>query len=218
MRETDIKYCRESERYPPRRLKGFTLIEVLVTVGIIALLSAIGVGTVFSAQERARDSSALQSLQGYKDAFTTVCVTNPGIVSDRERNWTDLLSYTSELGLKKLVTQMNTLLDDGLVLVWDPDIKCYKSIGSDPWGGNFILTEYPIDPTGVVDYYDPTAGGKGMAAVSVWCTGNTDSISNALITDDVRGIALFYRAGIVESGEQGLNDSTSFTNWVLRFQ
>lgn len=201
-----------------RRRRGMTMVELLGVMVVIAILAAIAIGGVTSAQGRARDTSAMQALNGYKDAFTTVCVMNPGIITDRGKNWTDSTTYTSENGLKKVVTKMNELLDDELAMHWDVEQKCYVSMGQDPWGGNYILTEYPMDPAGGVNYYDPTAGGKGVMALSVWCTGNVDFMSAGVITKDTRGVAMSYIDGIINTVQQGIDKANNLEGWVLKFQ
>ena len=99
-----------------RRRRGMTMVELLGVMVVMAILATVAIGGIQAAQKRARDTSAMQSLNGFKDAFTTVCVMNPGIISDRGKNWTDSTSYTSENGLKKIVTKMNELLDDELMM------------------------------------------------------------------------------------------------------
>lgn len=201
-----------------RRRRGMTMVELLGVMVVMAILATVAIGGIQAAQKRARDTSAMQSLNGFKDAFTTVCVMNPGIISDRGKNWTDSTSYTSENGLKKIVTKMNELLDDELMMHWDVERKCYVSLGQDPWGGNFILTEYPIDPAGVINYYDPTAGGQGVMAISVWCTGNTDFEAGNVVTKDSKGVALSYVSGLVNAQTQGIDSQNGLEGWLLKFQ
>lgn len=201
-----------------KRRSGMTMVELLGVMVVIAILASIAIGGVTSAQSRARDTSAMQALNGYKDAFTTVCVMNPGIIADRGNNWTDSTTYTSENGLKKVVTKMNELLDDELAMHWDVTQKCYVSMGQDPWGGNYILTEYPMDPAGSVNYYDPTAGGKGIMALAVWCTGNSDFVSDGVITKDTRGVAMSYIGGLINTVPQGIDKANNLEGWVLKFQ
>lgn len=201
-----------------QRRSGMTMVELLGVMVVIAILASIAIGGVTSAQGRARDTSAMQALNGYKDAFTTVCVMNPGIITDRGKNWTDSTTYTSENGLKKIVTKMNELLDDELAMHWDVTQKCYVSMGQDPWGGNYILTEYPMDPAGSVNYYDPTAGGKGIMALAVWCTGNSDFMSDGVIAKDTRGVAMSYIGGLIDTVSQGIDKANNLEGWVLKFQ
>ena len=201
-----------------RRRSGMTMVELLGVMVVIAILSAIAIGGVTSAQNRARETTAMQALNGYKDAFTTVCVMNPGIITDRGNNWTDSTSYTSENGLKKVVTKMNELLDDELAMHWDAERKCYSSMGTDPWGGYYILTEYPMDPAGVVNYYDPTAGGKGVMALAVWCTGNTDFTTGDAVTKETKGVAMSYINGLINTVQQGIDKANNLEGWLIKFQ
>lgn len=49
--------------------KGFTLIEILVVLGIIAIIIGLGVVSYSSAQKKARDARRLADVQSIQDAF-----------------------------------------------------------------------------------------------------------------------------------------------------
>ena len=49
--------------------RGFTLIEVLITVSIIAVLAAIGLATYTGAQKRSRDARRMADLEAVRSAL-----------------------------------------------------------------------------------------------------------------------------------------------------
>lgn len=61
----------------PLRRKGFTLIEVLVTVSIIAILSSIGLATFTNSQKRARDARRQADLESVRSALELYRSDNP---------------------------------------------------------------------------------------------------------------------------------------------
>lgn len=60
--------------------KGFTLLELLVVMGIIAVLIALGAVSYASAQKKARDAKRLGDLKAIQNAmeqYYSVCTDNP---------------------------------------------------------------------------------------------------------------------------------------------
>lgn len=60
--------------------KAFTLLELLVVIGIIAVLVSFGAVSYSSAQKKARDSkrlSDLKSIQNSLEQYNSVCLTTP---------------------------------------------------------------------------------------------------------------------------------------------
>lgn len=202
-----------------RRRRGVTLVELLGVMAVIAIISAVAVGGVLTAQEKARVTSAQSSIDAFDNAFATACITHPGVVGDRYEAASGGTNYRSEAGLKRLVSYMNETLDDSLDFYWDSSLSCYKSAGLDPWNGFYILTEYPVAPDGSVDYSDPTAEGiQSTMAVAIWATGNTDAIlQSRTVTKDCYGIGLIFENGLGRSAYQGFDDAGTFTDYTITF-
>lgn len=201
-----------------RRRCGMTLVELLGVMAVIAIISAIAIGGVLNAQERARVTSAMSSIDAYDNAFATACITHPGVVSDRYKIVEGGATYSSQEGLKRLVAYMNETLDDQLDLYWDEALKCYKSAGLDPWNGHYILTEYPSSPDGSVDYSNPAAEkNQATMPVAIWVTGNTDALLTAqIVTKDCYGIGLIFQGGLGSSLYQGFDEQYSFTDYTIK--
>ena len=202
-----------------KRRKGMTMVELLGVMVVISIIAGVSVGGVLKGQERSRITQAQKAITAYRDAFTNVCVTSPGVVSDRTATWVDAATYSSEDGLKKVVAKMNDYLESPLMFYWDDTLKCYKSQGYDPWGEPYILTEYPVDREGLVNYFDASGAGKGRMCLSIWCTGNTDAIfGERKINEDCIGLGVVFYSGLVEHNVHGLNEQYPFTGWELKIQ
>lgn len=199
--------------------KGMTLIEVIVVVIILSLLAGITYGSVSSSQNKARVAAVNTDLQAYKDAFTIACVTKPSLIDDRIAAWTDATTYSSEQGLKRLVRYMNEYLDENLAFSWDDELKCYVSRKNDAWGGKYILIEYPYQDSGV-NYFDPTApGNEGMLAISIWATGNTDTIlEEKTIDKKCLGFGAIFKGGATTVSFHGFDGATPFDEYKLKIQ
>lgn len=159
--------------------KGFSLIELLIAIVVLAILGAITLVAGSSAQKRARITSAMTVFDNYKAAFDTAVMDHPGLVNDRLDNWVwkdESVSpaverpYNTVQAYKRLVGLMNKSLSDELKFVPSADGRYYESVGTDPWGGKYVLLEYPV--VGDVSYFDPTqANSQASLRFSIWCTG-----------------------------------------------
>lgn len=209
--------ARASKRLKLR--KGVTLLELLGVMAILAIIASIAVGGILTSQERARVTSAMSSIDAYDNAFATACIINPGIVGDRYMIIEGGGTYNSEEGFKRLVKYMNETLDDSLDFHWDDTRKCYVSMGRDPWGGNYILSEYPVGSASGADYSDPSVeANQAVMACAIWCTGNTDSILvGKTVSKDCYGIGLVFKDGLGSSSYQGFDDQYNFTDATINF-
>jgi type IV pilus assembly protein PilE len=68
---------------PTRRLRGFTLIEVMITVAILAILSAVAVPAYFDSVRKSRRADAITALSA---------------IAQKQENWrSNNPSYTTDL-------------------------------------------------------------------------------------------------------------------------
>lgn len=202
-----------------KRRVGVSLVELLGVMAVIAILGSIAFGGIISAQEKARVTTAESAIASYENAFLTSCITNPGIVGDRYKIVEGGGTYNAREGLKRLVQSMNQTLDDSLDFVWDDSAGCYISAGDDPWGGKYILVNYPEAADGSVNYTDMSIpSNQTKMAASVWCTGNTDAVMTAKkVTEQCYGVGLLFTDGLGEGVYHGFDRQTPFSEYTLNF-
>lgn len=218
------------ERLTSKR-SGFSLVELLVAIIVLGILTGIVLQSGSAAQKKARATSAMTVLEDYENAFGTVMLEKPGIMMDRLEAWQEqdasgsvvLKDYTTKEAMSRLVREMNVYLEPTSQLLWDDELHVYRSQGIDPWGGYYIMVEYPYSSTNL-DGYDPTTG-KGISAMrcSFWAMGIDETIyygepgntaQDGLVTDSCIGLAMEYQGGYVhEHYHGGESDSTPFTDY-----
>ncbi len=213
--------------------KGFSLIELLVAIVVLAILGAITITAGTSAQQRARVTSAMTVFDDYKSAFNTALMDHPGLVNAREEAWMALddagnpdngVTYTTKKAYDRLVTFMNRSLADNLKLTWNAE-GYYESAGEDPWGGKYVLLEYPgSDAATYWDFTQPT--NQATLRVSIWCTGpDSDIVLPDESTNCVTirkfsvGLTLINQAGNLSFETQGASDGEKpFTDALIQIK
>ncbi len=121
-----------------RRVRGFTLIEVLVVVAIIALLVAILLPALSRARAQARNATCLSNQKQFGLAMAQFASRNNGALprgGDPANNDHWSLVVAREMGLFKTIrstTSCNQLRVDQLELFQDPE---RTATGSVPWLG-----------------------------------------------------------------------------------
>lgn len=201
--------------------RGMTLVELMGVMVVLTILATVSGSGILKGQEKARVSSALSAIDAYESAFTVAATTHPSIVSSRAKAWADEVTYTSKDGLGRVAYYMNEILEDQLVLQWDDMLHCYRSAGVDPWGGYYILTEYPISADGATSYWDPTVEpGASTFACAIFSTGKDDLLlgDTHTVSDDIHGVGLVLTSGLVTSNLHNFNDQLSFDGWTVKFQ
>jgi len=131
------------------KIRGFTLIEIMVVVVIIGLLAAVIVPQVVGQVEKARVSKAQQDIASLETALTMFKLDNfkyPG----------------TDQGLQALVVQPS----DPTIRHWKPG-GYVKRVQKDPWGADYQYV-YPGTHGGEYDLFslgaDGQPGGEGEAA------------------------------------------------------
>jgi general secretion pathway protein G len=131
------------------RVRGFTLIEIMVVVVIIGLLAAVIVPQVVGQVEKARVSKAAQDINSIETALTMFKLDNskyPG----------------TDQGLQALVVQPT----DPSIRHWKPG-GYVKRVSKDPWGNPYQYV-YPGTHGGEYDLFslgaDGQPGGEGENA------------------------------------------------------
>ena len=131
------------------KIRGFTLIEIMVVVVIIGLLAAVIVPQVVGQVEKARISKAAQDIASLETALTMFKLDNskyPG----------------TDQGLQALVVQPS----DPSIRHWKPG-GYVKRVQKDPWGNEYQYV-YPGTHGGEYDLFslgaDSQPGGEGENA------------------------------------------------------
>ncbi len=124
-----------------RQLDGFTLIEVLVVVGIIALLSTLGMAALNYAREKARVTAAESEIDTLYKAIGDLMVDTgewPGHQTPESVN-----SGTGNELWDLSVPAAGLVTTDGLYDNWRGPYL--PEIPKDPWGNNYFLdTDYDV--------------------------------------------------------------------------
>ena len=134
---------------PRLRMRGFTLIEIMVVVIIIGLLAAVIVPQVVSKVDEAKVSKAKSDIQALEAALTMFRLDNSRYP-------------TTDQGLAALVTQPT----DPAIRHWRPG-GYIPRLSKDPWGNDY---QYTSPGTHVKDYdlfsmgADGQPGGEGLDA------------------------------------------------------
>ena len=206
--------------------RGMNMIELLGVMAVLVILIGIGVGNVLSGQEKARVTSAQQALSSYRGAFMQATVIKPAILSDRLDEWTAAggeSNYSSEDAFKRLVSLMNEALEDKLCLEWDANLACYRSRGKDPWGGHYILCEYP--KSDAENRFNPASLGTVELSCSIWATGSNGTLlEEGRVSDESYGVGLVYSTGMCVDTYSGFDSAvekqryTDYTIPVLKVE
>jgi general secretion pathway protein G len=133
-----------------RNRQGFTLVELLVVMIIIAALAAVIVPRVFARAEQGRRAKAIADINSLETALDSYAADNG--------------SYpTSEQGLQALVEAPTAAPE---AKNWNgPYLK--KAIPKDPWGGDYLYTSPGVHNVDydIVSYgRDGKEGGDGADA------------------------------------------------------
>ncbi len=132
---------------PSDRMRGFTLIEILVVVVIIGILGAVIVPNLLSRPDQARITAAQQDLRALGSALDMYRLDN--------------FQYPStDQGLDALVSQPSGFPEPKN---WNPD-GYIKTLPTDPWGSPYM---YEFDGSDVSVFSlgaDGAEGGEGVAA------------------------------------------------------
>ncbi|MGA7965961.1 MAG: type II secretion system major pseudopilin GspG [Gammaproteobacteria bacterium] len=146
--------------HPYRRNSGFTLIEVMIVVVILAILAAIIVPNVMSAPGKARDTRARADIQG--------------IVSALNMYKLDNYSYpTTEQGLKALVEKPSV---EPVPHNWH---QYLTKVPMDPWGKPYHYV-YPGSHGEAFDIWtDGPPGSQSNKQIGNWNLDENNSNSNS---------------------------------------
>lgn len=176
-----------------RSKKGFTLIELVVVVGIIALLAAITIVALGRQQARSRDAKRVADLTNINTALVSYIADNyePKIVTDYTQPDSGGWDYSSEYNGQ---------------LVSSGDITFIKFVSD---AG--LMAKIPQDPIndGTGDVHYPSLGGQGYAYAYYYYKNSAGS--------DQAGMTSYRLQAKLETGQIGSNAAGSVdTNNIYR--
>ena len=167
--------------------EGFTLIEVIVVMGIIGILSTAGIFSYTGSLDNANKSKALQDIHDIVRAVETLSIHTGKYsngcpideMSDPEN--TDLNQPSAGLTQKPVVATI--------------DADCFWTAQDIAlWGGPYTKT-ISLDPWGRAYQFDPDYWGRsGIVGLGAGCT-DQDASGNYLFSDGV---------AVVSSGKDGV--------------
>ncbi len=124
--------------------KGFTLVEIMIVVAIIALLAAIAIPNLLRARMAANESAAQATLKTLSTACETFAVQNNGAYP------ANLLALTAPAAGPPFLNDANILLEHGgyqYTPAWAAASYCFQAIPSN--FGTSGGTSYTISTGGV---------------------------------------------------------------------
>lgn len=149
-----------SMRHQVLRQTGFTIVELLIVIVIIAILAAISIIAYNGVQDRARDSQ--------NDA--------------RSNNWRSFLETYAALNDETLPTQAN--LTNGS---WQQTNSLKSAMLKDAQGNDIVSTAGGDPSTGHLNVYIPQVGSDAPCAAIVQVYHQADSTTSTYIIDKCSG-------------------------------
>jgi type IV pilus assembly protein PilA len=155
-----------------RKLKGFSLIELLLVVAVILIISAIAVPNFLRSRLRANETSAVASLRVINTAAVTYSITYPDL------GFPVLLTNLGGANPCSASSTQSCLIDDllaqgtksGYSFVWTGDGNVpsvtFLVTGTPQSLGASGQNMYCSDQTGVI-HYDPTGSGCTITSLAL---------------------------------------------------
>ena len=145
--------------------EGFTLIELMVVVLIIAILIAIAIPTFLGAQNRARDRGAQSDLRNGITAAKTIATDDAGLMTNVTVSNLTAAEGALTFAATGTTTAIGVVKSSGDTPAGSTAVLLYKQSASDTWFG------IAADKTGKVTYCKGSAVGDVNSIAGCTLTG-----------------------------------------------
>lgn len=157
-----------------RNRSGFTLVELLVVLGILVLLAALVTQRILGTQKKTDISITKTQIAGFKGALERYSI-----------EMRDL--PTTEQGLRALVAAPSAAEDGTSSSQWDGPYLGSDVLPKDPWGSDYQYAYPPVNGTG--KYPDiwslgPDAMDGTEDDICSWATTNVEGEGEGAVEDD----------------------------------
>lgn len=213
------------------------MMELVFSMVIIGILMTVAVVSHVKGRDKANALVIEEAFGAYSnailDSFTsdpTLQLSTVDVISDV--NSGKELTYSPEKAHGRMVGAINLIVNNELKFKWNADTRRYESAGEDPYGGKYILVDYPVDLTGRVT--DDNPNGKDVSwevgdisieenskpaykflIVSTGKTDNVDSL-NRLSAED-KAIAICISDGLVDTKLHGEETPLFAENYYIPY-
>lgn len=220
-----------------RKLHGFNMMELVFGMVIIGILMTLAVTSYVKGRDKANELVIEEAFGAYGSAVLDSFTSDPTLQLSTVNAVDDVnsgkeLTYSPEKAHGYMVSAINLIVDDELKLTWNTETRRYESAGEDPYGGRYVLVDYPVDLTGRITEDNPSGkdvswavddisieeNSKPAYKFLIASTGKTDNVDslNKLSAED-KAIAICISDGLVDTKLHGEETPLFAENYYIPY-